>query len=151
MMSDAEESAQIRCRTHEGCVLERYKCPTGHWTIGFGHRCSADQPAISRNQAEELFTFDWNAATRAALELCERHDVRLEGERLYVIAEMCFQLGSGGVRRFRKMWKAIRVGDWNRAALEMLDSRWRSQTPARCERLAEVMRTGLDRQIEHSI
>jgi len=32
--------------------------------------------------------------------------------------------------------------DWNRAAVEMLDSKWARQTPARAKEAAEMMRTG---------
>jgi lysozyme len=56
-----------------------------------------------------------------------------------VILEMVFQLGTNGVRKFAKMWKAMRVKDWKKAAEEMKDSRWHSQTPKRCESLAEIV------------
>ena len=57
----------------------------------------------------------------------------------HVIVEMVFQLGKTGVSKFKKMWKALSDGDKKQASLEMQDSRWHSQTPVRCEALAEVV------------
>jgi len=52
---------------------------------------------------------------------------------------MVFQLGKTGVSKFRKMWKALSEGNRKQASLEMKDSRWHSQTPVRCEALAEIV------------
>jgi hypothetical protein len=40
------------------------------------------------------------------------------------------------------MLSAIEFGDFREAAREALDSRWRIQTPDRCERHAEMLETG---------
>ena len=56
-----------------------------------------------------------------------------------VIVEMVFQLGTQGVRNFSKMWKNMRNSKWKEASDEMKDSRWHSQTPKRCESLAEII------------
>lgn len=63
--------------------------------------------------------------------------------RQAVIISMAYQMGIKGVLGFGNMWAAIRKGDWNRAAEEMLDSRWAKQTPARAHRHATVMAHGL--------
>lgn len=31
------ESAKIKIKEFEGCVLTAYKCPAGVWTVGYGH------------------------------------------------------------------------------------------------------------------
>lgn len=150
-MSEAEDRARTRCRQHEGCVLKPYRDTEGKWTVGIGHRCSASQRPITRNEAEDLFRDDWKLAMRQAQDLELQHLVGLDETRRCVVAEMCFQLGKGGTVKFRKMWAALRVGDYIRAAAEMLDSKWHGQTPARCERLADVMLRGIDRPIEHPV
>jgi lysozyme len=66
-------------------------------------------------------------------------DKRLPQEIEHVIVEMVFQLGETGVSKFRKMWKALSDGDQKEAAAQMKDSRWHSQTPVRCEALAEIV------------
>ena len=58
-----------------------------------------------------------------------------------IIVEMVFQLGIGGVSKFKKMFEALRNKDYNEAANQMLDSQWRVQTPKRCQELSDLMRT----------
>ncbi|MBE3087291.1 MAG: hypothetical protein IMZ64_13870 [Bacteroidetes bacterium] len=61
-------------------------------------------------------------------------------DKRQIIAEMAYQLGVSGVINFKNMWKALGRGDYNSAAVEMLDSRWAKQTPTRAKKLAEKMR-----------
>jgi len=58
-----------------------------------------------------------------------------------VLIEMVFQLGVGGVSKFKKMWSALQEQDYNKASIEMLDSRWAKQTPSRANSLASIMRS----------
>jgi len=57
-----------------------------------------------------------------------------------VICEMCFQLGKPRVMKFKKMWNALIMEDYDVAADEMIDSNWHKQTTSRCESLAELVR-----------
>ena len=68
----------------------------------------------------------------------------LSEPRQRIIAEMIFNLGKRNLMKFKNMWKAIQLQDWNRAANEMLDSLWAKQVGKRASRLAARMRTGLD-------
>ena len=53
---------------------------------------------------------------------------------------MVFQLGIGGVSKFKNMWKALEKEDYYTASQEMLDSRWARQTPKRAEDLSNIMK-----------
>jgi lysozyme len=53
---------------------------------------------------------------------------------------MCFQMGKKGVVKFVKFHAALKRGDFNTAADEMLDSKWAKQTPDRAKRLAARVR-----------
>jgi lysozyme len=44
--------------------------------------------------------------------------------------------------QFKKMWDAIIEEAWDRAADEMLDSRWADQVGMRARTLSDMMRTG---------
>ena len=57
-----------------------------------------------------------------------------------VIDDMCYQLGTSGVCKFRKMWKCLKLGQYEEASLEMKDSNWHKQTTNRCDRLAWMMK-----------
>ena len=136
-----EERLAARIKDHEGLRLKPYTDSLGRLTIGYG-RC-LDTRGISRAEAEALFQADLGAAlagARAALGAAGWE--ALDAVRREVLAEMAFQLGAGGVARFRRMLGALREGDHHRAAAEMLDSRWHRQTPTRAEELAQLMRGG---------
>ena len=64
--------------------------------------------------------------------------------RLYqlkdVVALLMFNMGRPRLSKFANMKAAVDEGDWNRAADEMMDSRWYNQVPNRAERLVERMR-----------
>jgi lysozyme len=59
-----------------------------------------------------------------------------------VIINMAFNLGVYRLGKFHKMRQAVYSSDWNRAADEMLDSRWAQQVGERAQRLAQMMREG---------
>lgn len=67
---------------------------------------------------------------------------RLNEPRMAVLINMAYQLGLDGLLKFKKALRAMEDERWPTAALEMRDSRWHSQTPERCDILAQQMETG---------
>ena len=67
---------------------------------------------------------------------------KLSEDRTAVIVSMVYQLGLKGFKGFKKMIKAIEQEDFNKASLEMLNSRWATQTPSRAKRQSEMMKNG---------
>jgi lysozyme len=143
------DELKARIRDHEGCVDTVYLDTLGKATIGIGHLVQPHERQrfkegikISVDEIEDLFLIDLNRACAGAEQLISenyRGDKRLPQFIEHVIVEMVFQLGKTGVSKFKKMWKALSDGDKKQASLEMQDSRWHSQTPVRCEALAEVV------------
>ena len=141
------DELRARVQDHEGLRTQMYLDSLGKATIGIGHLIQphereryAEGVEISMDEVNELFDIDLNKAAAGAdhlIDECIGHD--LPQHISEVILEMVFQLGTNGVRKFKKMWKAMRVKDWKTAAEEMKDSRWHSQTPKRCEHLAEIV------------
>ena len=140
-----ELKAQVQ--DHEGLRTSMYLDSLGKATVGIGHLVQphererfAEGVEIPMEEIMEIFDMDLNRAAAGADMLIEDnvgHDLPQHvGE---VILEMVFQLGTTGVSKFKKFWKALRVKDWKKAAAEMKDSRWHSQTPRRCESLAEII------------
>ena len=153
----ADEHARERCLRHEGRRVRNgrhvaYQDHLGHWTIGFGHLCRKNEfpDGLSEAEAEWLFRHDWQSCRQAVFRLMDANDVILKPEghpasvRFGVLTEMAFQLGAGGLKKFRRMWRALSKDDYPAAAAEMLDSKWRKDTPNRCETLAAIMRAGVD-------
>ena len=80
---------------------------------------------------------------RITIEDCEKlyddfHD--LPDEAKLIIANMCFNLGYPRLSKFKGMKAGVDAHDWNKAADEMVDSRWYRQVPNRAERLVKRMR-----------
>jgi len=61
-----------------------------------------------------------------------------------VLIDMCFNLGMAGLLGFQKMIEALERGYYERAADEMVNSRWYGQVGERGRRLEAMMRTGED-------
>ena len=61
-----------------------------------------------------------------------------------VIVEMVSQMGYEGVSKFVKLHDALKNKDYQKAAQEMLDSRWGKQTPKIAYTLAEKMRAAAE-------
>ena len=146
-MIELTDDLKARVRLHEGVRTQMYLDSLGKATIGIGHLIKphereryAEGVEISMDEVEELFEMDLNRAAAGAESLikeCIGHDLPPHIEE--VILEMVYQLGTQGVRNFKKFWKALRVKDWKTAASEMKDSRWHKQTTKRCESLAEIV------------
>ena len=64
----------------------------------------------------------------------------LPEEAQLVIANMCFNLGYPRLSKFKGMKAGVDARDWQRAADEMVDSRWHDQVPNRAKRLVKRMR-----------
>jgi len=121
----------------EGFRSKAYLDHLGVPTIGYGTRI--DEIDLDKEVAEA-----WLDA-----ELDEKED-RLRQIDLYnglsiirknVIRSMAYQMGVGGVKRFKKMWRAIEVGDFVEAGEQMRDSQWfrDPQTRARADSMSRRM------------
>ena len=56
-----------------------------------------------------------------------------------VIIEMVFQMGEAGVSKFKNALSHLYNQRYIECAGEMLNSRWRKQTPIRAKKLADIM------------
>ena len=154
----------------EGCDLEAYKDSEDIWTIGIGHNLEIDQSpeelailgledelddwegfTITEQQAFELFDLDVEEAGNDLYPAFADEDLaKLNDTRYAVLVSMVFQMGGAGVRKFKNFVQAVKTEDWDTAAEEMIyanprvkrHSKWYLQTPERCQRAADAMRTG---------
>lgn len=133
------ESLQDRLIRHEGIRTAAYRDSRGFLTIGVG-RC-LDTEGISHDEAIYLLQNDIRNAQQKVVAAMP-WVLGLDDERQEVLYEMCFQLGINGLLQFKNMISAIKGGDYAAAAREMLSSAWHTQTPARCEELADIILTG---------
>lgn len=131
-----------------------YRCTAGALTVGYGHNLDAN-PLTA---AEREIT-GWNGSSitlkgaelllQADAELVERQVLtrlpwasKLSPVRLGVLVNMAFQMGVGGLLKFKITLGLIRAGQYRAASAAMLRSAWARQTPSRGRELAAQMRAG---------
>jgi lysozyme len=123
---------------HEGLRLKPYRDTVGKLTVGYGR--NLEDVGISRDEADFMLDNDIDQVERQLDTVDEYRD--LNDVRQTVIANMAFNLGFAGLMGFKNMWSAIDRRDWDRAADEMLNSKWARQVGVRAVELSEIMRTG---------
>lgn len=122
-------------KKHEGFRSFPYKCTAGKLTIGYGFNLDA---GITSEEADFLLKA---RVDRVEKWLASHEWYRaLDENRRDVLSNMAYNLGVAGLFKFKNMIKALEDGDYNKAAEEMLDSKWASQVKGRAIELAEIMR-----------
>lgn len=138
-----------RVKESEGLRLNAYRCTAGVLTIGYGHNCqSSPVPGIkkvgdriTKEQAEVLFEQDLSACVwrvRNALPWV----TELNAPRQAVLYDGAFQLGLGGLLKFKNTLAMLKAGDYEGASRGLLSSLWAKQTPGRVKRHARQLLAG---------
>ena len=125
--------------THEGLRLKPYRDTRGKLTIGVGR--NLDDVGITEEEALYLLKNDIKRVLDFLKERLPYWNGLTETRKMALV-DMCFNLGPGGFLSFKRMLRALEREDYERAAREMLDSRWARQVGRRAEELAEMMREG---------
>ena len=132
-------------KDNEGLILKPYKDVVDVWTIGYGHNL---EEGISKTTADFIFDEDLSAAESNVNEIfgeSEHLIPVLDGlsyDRWVALVDMMFNLGKTRFSKFKKMIAAIKIGDWEIAARECLDSKYAIQVPERAKRNANLLLTG---------
>ena len=125
---------------HEGVMLVMYHDSEGIPTIGVGRNLER-VPAISRDEAMYLLDNDIEDARNDLATLLP--GLMIDHVRKDVLVDMVFNLGVTRFSKFKRMIAALKDGDYKRAAVEMLDSKWARQVGKRAQELARMMVTGV--------
>ena len=145
-------------RQHEGYRDKPYFDSLGILTIGIGHAMGHNSPGpmtevamgvggvMDKAWPEDvlllLFHHDLtehereleNLAAEKNVDLNTLQDVQIRG-----LLNMTFNMGRGRLSKFKKMWEALRDGDWVGAEREALDSRWARQVGRRSGEVANML------------
>jgi len=126
-------------KLHEGYREKPYLDTMDKLTIGIGHNLTdnglsetlihllvREDIEIARDDLDEIYP-DW---------------VGLSRSRQLVLIDMAFNLGKPRYLTFKRFWKALKAGDYDLAAKEMLDSKWSKQVGDRADRLYNMMVEG---------
>lgn len=131
----------------EGVVYEIYLDHLGYPTFGVGHLVLDSDPEhgepvgtpVSEERVKECFDQDIETAIGECEVLWEDFS-DFPGEVQEILVNMMFNMGRPRLTGFKNFRAALADGDWDRAADEMVDSRWYRQVGKRAERLEERMR-----------
>ena len=141
------EKLREEIKYDEGSVNEIYLDHLGLATFGIGHLVTEwDEEygwevgtPVSEDRCNEVFDSD----IQVVLSDCEHlypdfNDLPEEVQR--IIANLMFNMGRPRLSKFKGMKAGVDARDWNKAADEMVDSRWYRQVTNRAKRLVERMR-----------
>jgi len=135
---DALKQALLR---DEALRTYAYQDSMGFWTIGVGR--NIDRRGKGITPAEALYLLDNDIKdVMAQLDAAFPWWKGLDPVRQGALANMCFNLGLGGLRQFKNFLGALENGNYEAAANEMEDSLWYRQVGARAHRLVEMIRKG---------
>jgi lysozyme len=129
----------------EGKRNVSYLDTEGLLTGGVGHLMSKEEQKkyplgtqIPEEVVQEWLRSDLSVAKGTLGKLDLPEDTPEEVQK--VLLNMSFNLGEPRLKKFKGTLKAIRDKDFDRAADEMVDSRWYKQTKGRAKRLVDRMR-----------
>ena len=129
-------------RRDEGVKPSAYQDHLGYWTIGVGRLIDERKGGGLRpDEIDYLLANDIKdreQALSAALPWFKDLDPVRQG----VLLNMAFQLGTAGLLAFKQTLRLVSEGNYSDAALQMVQSKWASQTPERATRLAKQMKDG---------
>ena len=125
---------------HEGLRLKPYRCTAGKLTIGIGR--NLDDSGISQSEAYVMLINDiMNCEKQLQSKIPDIYN-GLDEVRKSVLLNMCFNLGINGLLGFTNTLAFVKAWDWERAANNMLVSKWAKQVGRRAIELSELMRKG---------
>ena len=138
------EEVKEEIKACEGYVNKIYKCSEGFDTIFYGHKVLPEDTyehdvEYPKEIGEEVFEKDFQRTLDAAERLIADRPINNTAKE--VIINMVYQIGEGGVSKFKNMWKALDREDYGEASFQMLDSLWAKQTPNRANKLSKKMQS----------
>ena len=141
------EKLREEIKYDEGSVNEIYLDHLGLATFGIGHLVTEwDEEygwevgtPVSEDRCNEVFDTDIQIVLSDCQHLYPDFD-DLPEEVQRIIANMMFNMGRPRLSKFKGMKAGVDARDWNKAADEMVDSRWYRQVTNRADRLVERMR-----------
>lgn len=130
---------QVRKRLieHEGIKLSPYRCTAGKLTIGVGR--NLDDRGISQATATQMLEEDIEIVLdelKRALPFWEK----LKWNYKEALVDLAFNMGVPRLMMFKRMLTAIEADEPDKAAEELLESRYASQVGIRASNIAALLR-----------
>ena len=126
----------------EGVIPHAYQDSLGYWTIGVGKLIDKRKGGRLSDAAIEYLLAEDIDSKVGDLDKNLPWWRNLTPARQRVMINMCFNLGIGGLMKFKNTLGMIERGDYTGASKNMLLSLWAKQVGARAQRLSKMMKDG---------
>lgn len=138
-MSEFIEKLSERLEVEEGCELYPYQCTADVLTIGIGRAIGTrgitkDEALYMLKTDIEIITNELNASFPWWKDMSEN--------RRLALADLAFNLGMPKLKAFKRCLAHMEEGKYAESAMELLDSNYARQLPARSQRNADLIREG---------
>lgn len=147
-MMKASEGALGLIRKYEGLRVNAYRCPSGVWTIGYGHtgKDVRQGQTITAEKAEELLRADVAVFEAELNRMASAAGVALRQNQFDALVSFAFNVGIGNLRS-STLWRKVKA-DANDTGIALEFSRWiygtsggkKVQLPGLVKRRAEEAR-----------
>lgn len=110
-------------KSYENFSAERYRCPAGKETIGYGHAINGGESfpdVITKEKAEEIFAKDIETAEKAVKAFVY---AELPQNKFDPLVSLAYNLGWAGFGKCVKAIKAINYLDYDTARKEFFEDR----------------------------
>ena len=113
------EEVKEEIKACEGYVNKIYKCSEGFDTIFYGHKITPDDDyehdiEYTKDEGERVFEKDFQRTLDAAERLIADRPINNTAKE--VLINMVYQIGEGGVSKFKNMFKALDNEDYGEAS-----------------------------------
>ena len=122
----------------EGIELKLYQCTSGKNTIGVGR--NLDDRGISHETAMQMLEEDIEIVQHEIKQSINFYD-GLPDIVQQAICNLVFNMGMPRYLQFKRHLVHLRNHDFDKAADELLDSKYASQLPNRSKRVADMIRS----------
>jgi lysozyme len=142
MKTDNSISGKLieQIKRHEGFRGFPYHCTANKLSIGYGRNLDAN--GISSSEAEMLLDNDLYRVEHELKRAWPHFAAMPESARKDVLINMAFNLGTRRLMTFKKTLEFVRLSEFDKAADEMLKSKWAVQVGNRAIELSGQMRSG---------
>ena len=129
-------------KKNEGYRNSTYNDQLNNFTIGYGHLINKTENFnLKRKYSKKYLNMSFEKDFQKTLNDFKKNygKNKLQKNTQEVLIEMIFQLGIKNCLKFKKFNQSLKKKLPHMAALEMLNSRWYTQTPKRVERLINLL------------
>lgn len=135
------ERLRLQITKHEGIELMPYRCTSDKLTIGVGR--NLDDRGISHETAMQMLDEDIDICINELQQTVSYWD-DLPEKVQEALCNLCFNMGISRLMAFKKTFGFLREGMYEKAADELLESRYANQVGQRAIDVANMIREGAE-------